>query len=83
MVTCRQSEGSIVRGFDNVVLTLTLTLTLTLGLSIVRTRYMAVGLSNPRNKGPSDYRYITVPIPSENGRDDRTSDILVTSCDIF
>ena len=43
----RQSEGSLIRGFDNLVLTLTLiltpalsltlTLTLTLGLSIVRT----------------------------------------------
>jgi len=39
----RQSEGSIIRGFDNLVLTLTLTitiilaLTLTLGPSIVRT----------------------------------------------
>ena len=45
LVIGRQSEGSIVRGFDNLVLTLTLTLvltptltlTLTLGLSIVRT----------------------------------------------
>jgi len=37
----RQSEGSLIRGSDNLVLTLTLTLaltlTLTLGLSIVRT----------------------------------------------
>jgi len=45
-VPCRQSKGLIVRGFDNVVLTLTLTLML--GLSIVRTRYLTVGLSNPR-----------------------------------
>jgi len=35
----RQSEGSLIRGFDNLVLTLTVTVTvtLTLGLSIVRT----------------------------------------------
>jgi len=55
----RQSEGSLIRGFDNPVLTLTLTLslTLTLGLSIVRTRpsdYRTLGLVSARHsEGPS------------------------------
>ena len=60
-VTGRQSEGSIVRGFDNLVLTLTLTLTLTnSNPGPIYSTYMTVGLSNPRINGPSDYRYITL-----------------------
>jgi len=33
-ITGRQSEGSLIRGFDNLVLTLTLTLTVTLTLTL-------------------------------------------------
>jgi len=60
MITGRQSEGSLIRGFDNLVLTLALTLALAIALtnpnlsiylSIVSTgygTYMRVGLTDPR-----------------------------------
>jgi len=45
----RQSEGSLIRGFDNLVLTLaqtiTLTLTLTLVLTLTLTLTLSLGLS--------------------------------------
>jgi len=57
----RQSEGLLIQGFDNLVITLTLTLTLT--PRPICSTYMIVGLSNPRINGPSDYQYITVFAP--------------------
>ena len=62
MVTGRQSEGSIVRGFDSLFLTLTLTITLNSNPRPIYSTYMTVGLSNPRINGLSDYRYITARI---------------------